>query len=398
MLHETGPYFTKGAGPPRDGAIARLAERQHWVVPSPSLAGAGFTSACQDADIWFARRFALVAALALGSAPGAHAASVSDEGGVLRVTAAPAEFNDVDVTVDKSLGYPSAFIVRDLGSQLVPGGGCTPMPFDTAAVTCPVGPSQLEVDLGDGDDQLDVVASTPAVIRGGDGNDRLRGGEGPDLIEGGLGDDAAVGGAGDDQIVMGDRKSDSAVCGPGRDRVRAEVLDQLDISCEVVDYGPPGRVGRLRTITGGGRFVRIPGHRYARIDRRVLPNIQYLVRKYKIRIGDGYALRGHARNGEHPLGLAIDIYPGGGGSWNKVSKLARFAEPRQNRPRPPWRWVGYNGDFNHGRGNHLHLSWAHSRSRPGRPARTVWVFDVKGGDPVALPATVLPPSRGLPQE
>jgi hypothetical protein len=324
---------------------------------------------------------ALAMAVLAGSAPEVRAATVSDAGGVLRVTALPGEMNTVQLTVDSSLGYPTAFVVRDLGPPPVPQGGCTPVPFDSSAVSCPVGPPRLELDLGDNDDSLDVRSSTPATIRGGDGNDRMRGGEGPDQIDGGLGDDKAFGGPGDDAIVMSDRRSDTAACGTGRDRVRAEVLDQLDTTCEVVDYGPPGRAGRIRAVTGGGRFVRIPGHPYARIDRRILGNVQYLVRKYKIRIGDGLAFRGHARRGEHPLGLAIDIYPGGGGSWAKVSRLAKYAEPRQNRPRPPWRWVGYNGDRNHGRGHHLHLSWAHSPSRPGRPARTVWVFDVKGGPP-----------------
>ena len=93
-----------------------------------------------------------------------------------------------------------------------------------------------------------------------------------------------------------------------------------------------------------------------------------MIRRYRIRIGDGYSLGGNTRpQGEHPLGLAVDIYPGPGGSWTQVSRLARWAEPRQNRPRPPFRWVGYSGDCNHGRGNHLHLSWQHS-PRPLRPA------------------------------
>jgi hypothetical protein len=60
-----------------------------------------------------------------------------------------------------------------------------------------------------------------------------------------------------------------------------------------------------------------------------------------------------------------------------VDKLARWAEPRQNRPRPPFRWVGYNGDADHGRGDHLHLSWDHSGGRRFRPVGTVWVWEVR---------------------
>ena len=107
-----------------------------------------------------------------------------------------------------------------------------------------------------------------------------------------------------------------------------------------------------------------------------------------MRVGDGYAPRGHNPTGEHPIGLAVDLFPGAGGSWRQVGKLAKWAEPRQNRPRLPFRWVGYNGDANHGdpkhcrasRGcpAHLHLSWSHSGGRPRRPVRTVWTWQVKG--------------------
>ena len=51
--------------------------------------------------------------------------------------------------------------------------------------------------------------------------------------------------------------------------------------------------------------------------------------------------------------------------------LERDRRPRppgraaQDAPIPPWRWVGWNGDPGHGRGNHLHLSWMHSPAKPG---------------------------------
>ena len=51
------------------------------------------------------------------------------------------------------------------------------------------------------------------------------------------------------------RRLDSAWCGRGRDSVRAETLDALDLACESVDYGPSGQVGRSMRVTGGGRFV-----------------------------------------------------------------------------------------------------------------------------------------------
>ena len=169
--------------------------------------------------------------------------------------------------------------------------------------------------------------------------------------------------------------------------MRAETLDALDLACERVDYGTPGRVGRVTSLTGGGRFVPVPGQTWNRVDRRILPDLLYLVRRYRVRITEGFGTVGHEHFGEHPLGLAVDIEPGAGGTWADVSRAARWAEPRQNHPRPPFRWVGWNGDFNHGHPSvckrsrgcapHLHLSWSHSPGKPRRPVRTVWVFAVR---------------------
>ena len=131
----------------------------------------------------------------------------------------------------------------------------------------------------------------------------------------------------------------------------------------------------LCETTGGGHFVDIPGFPGETIDRRLLTDIRRLVRRYKIFVTDGYSRSNvHAANGEHPLGLALDIVPDKerGGTWNMIDRLAAWAEPEQGDPRAPFRWVGYDGDANHGRGHHLHLSWSHSVSRPGRPARTVY--------------------------
>ncbi len=151
--------------------------------------------------------------------------------------------------------------------------------------------------------------------------------------------------------------------------------------------------GKMRTkklgtnlcrTTGGGKFVAIPGFPGERIDRRLLPDVKYLVRKYKIFITDGYSRDPvHAANGEHPLGLALDIVPdkANGGSWKKISQLARRAEPVQNQPVSPWRWVGYDGDAGHGRGHHLHLSWNHSDARAFSPAKTVYTMICPGSSP-----------------
>jgi len=130
----------------------------------------------------------------------------------------------------------------------------------------------------------------------------------------------------------------------------------------------------LCQTTGGGQFVPIPGFPGETIDVRLLKDIEWMVSRYKIFITDGYATSGHAPNGEHPIGLAIDIIPNTavGGKWKKIARLARWAEPTQNHPRTPFRWVGWNGDVNHGRGNHLHLSWMHSTTKPRQPAEVVY--------------------------
>jgi hypothetical protein len=134
---------------------------------------------------------------------------------------------------------------------------------------------------------------------------------------------------------------------------------------------------KLCETKGGGKFVEIPGFPGEKIDRRLLNDIEFLEERYKHKlfITDGYSLDPiHAHNGEHPIGLALDIIPVAGASWRKVSRLAKWAEPRPNRPRPPFRWVGYNGDAGHGRGDHLHLSWSHSATSFNEPARTVYTI------------------------
>jgi Ca2+-binding RTX toxin-like protein len=347
-------------------------------------------------------RLTLLCLLCLMSLPGAASATtVSVDNGTLRVSGGPGEWNAITVAPEGLPGFVPVLAVTDGGAAPIPGPGCLPS-LTPDRVTCnSAGIGRIEMDLGDGDDSALVLAPLPSRLLGGEGNDELTGNVAPDTLDGGNGSDYADAGAGDDFVLMRDKRLDSVTCGGGRDAVRAEVLDTLEFSCERVDYGPPGRVGRLRLKVGGGRFVPIPGQGGARIDRRLLPSILYMIRRYKIRIGDGYSLGGnHTPKGEHPLGLAVDIYPGAGGSWRKVTRLARWAEPRQNRPRPPFRWVGYRGDYNHGPGNHLHLSWQHSPGRRGRPVRKVWVFAVgRGAAPAMAPragATNFPRATGAP--
>ena len=128
---------------------------------------------------------------------------------------------------------------------------------------------------------------------------------------------------------------------------------------------------------GGGRFVDIPGFPGEKIDRRLLRDVEYLQHRFHIFVTDGYSNDPvHAANGEHPLGLALDIAPdkAHGGSWAEIDDLAAWAEPKQDQPIAPFRWVGYDGDAGHGRGHHLHLSWDHSPAKPGKPADSVYTM------------------------
>ena len=134
---------------------------------------------------------------------------------------------------------------------------------------------------------------------------------------------------------------------------------------------------RLCETTGGGRFVKIPDFAGERIDRRLLRDIRWMRKRWPIFITDGYSTDPvHSANGEHPIGLALDIVPNKaeGGRWRHITALAEWAEPKQDRPRAPFRWVGYDGDSGHGRRHHLHLSWSHSPAKFDTPARTVWTI------------------------
>ena len=130
----------------------------------------------------------------------------------------------------------------------------------------------------------------------------------------------------------------------------------------------------------------------AMVDDRLIPDIRYLARRYHLFVVEGYAgpLAGvgpvgcrkcHVSNSDHFRGMAVDLVPlgwdghGCDRSWKRVTRLAKWAEPRQNYPRLPFRWVGYNGDVDHGCGNHLHLSWTYAPTKKFQVADWVDVFD-----------------------
>jgi hypothetical protein len=175
--------------------------------------------------------------------------------------------------------------------------------------------------------------------------------------------------------------------------------------------------GQTRVSYASGRIVPIPAsvpHSAGdMVDRRIVPNLRWLAKRFPIYVTDGYSgpLPGsgrqvgcngcHVRGSDHHNGLAVDIVALNGGArcdraWRGITRLARWAEPRQNVPRAPFRWVGYDGDSGHGCGHHLHLSWEHSTVREFAIAQWVEIFRV-GTRPVAPPRPA-PPSSPKPPE
>jgi hypothetical protein len=172
-----------------------------------------------------------------------------------------------------------------------------------------------------------------------------------------------------------------------------------------------------RLVYSPGKIVPVPAsipHEEGdMVDRRIVPDLKWLAQRFPIYVTDGYSGplpngkhagcdNCHTRNSDHHNGLAVDIVALGAGSrcegkWNAITRLARWAEPTQNRPVPPFRWVGYDGDAGHGCGHHLHLSWNHATVAEFRIADWVEVLprDAAAGTP-ALPPP--PPPGTAPVE
>ena len=134
------------------------------------------------------------------------------------------------------------------------------------------------------------------------------------------------------------------------------------------------------------------------VDRRIVPDLRWIAAHFPIYVTDGYSgplpdgehvgcNHCHVRDSDHYNGLAVDLVPLNGtsgkcdASWAPITRLAHWAEPVQNQPRPPFRWVGYDGDAGHGCGNHLHLSWEHAAAPMFQLAEWVEVFPVRQLEP-----------------
>ena len=166
--------------------------------------------------------------------------------------------------------------------------------------------------------------------------------------------------------------------------------------CPAVDAGGDADMMKTIKVSTKGKFITLPKKyscdgRTTRIDSRIATNIAYLVNNYKMCADDGLA-NGHK---SHGAGLGIDMRPKDGNSkavWKEtVEQAARdmgwygdsASDSKGSKSScasysgygtcvggqgkiPKWvRWIGYNGDVDHGDpwhvfgGSyaHIHIGW-----------------------------------------
>jgi hypothetical protein len=202
-------------------------------------------------------------------------------------------------------------------------------------------------------------------------------------------------------------------------RASLEALATLGLIALGILAASPASAGAepLRLIYAPGKIVPIPAsipHEEGdMVDRRIIPDLRLIASRFPIYITDGYSGplpggelvgcdRCHTRNSDHYNGLAVDIVPASGtsgrceGQWNAITRLAHWAEPVQNHPIAPFRWVGYDGDRGHGCGHHLHLSWNHAPAAEYRLADWVEVFSSGAGSKLPTQSGRRPPSKKSP--
>ena len=190
-------------------------------------------------------------------------------------TADPGEANRVVVREE-----PGGFRFVDTGSVLRTST-CTPV--NDHEVFCPGIAETLIVEVGDGDDTVDVSGAAIALVDGGTGADVLvaafaAGGEGADVLRGihvggrlrgGPGDDTIVGGPANDILAI-DGGSDRLDGGPGND---SYVLDAgaRGVAAAIADTGGDAR-DSIALSCKGARLLSASGGVRERRGRYSLPN------------------------------------------------------------------------------------------------------------------------------
>jgi hemolysin type calcium-binding protein len=202
------------------------------------------------------RLLVAVAASFAALATPAFGASARVEDGSLVYTAAPGEFNELNIMLqggrmtiqDGTVGSAATLPVSVEPPCEPPNSGWV---GDMLDAYCPADVERILVDVGDGADTVGIGAMTttpyPTVIELGEGGDRVWGGPAADDIRGGDGDDTITGnagrdvigaGAGDDTIAAVDGFPDDIACGDGYDVVDADDVDFVT-GCENIRSGSP---------------------------------------------------------------------------------------------------------------------------------------------------------------
>ncbi len=151
------------------------------------------------------------------------------------------------------------------------------------------------------------------------------------------------------------------------------------------DALPAGSGSSQALPLGKSWLQQVPGSGVT-CDRRIVADVQLLLERYKMTATACYSVGGpHKALGEHPLGLAVDLVPGPGGSWDLLAKAAHDFGWRDScgvsgcagALPSPFRFIGWNGYPGHGdpahvgARAHLHFSWQHTPALPGSPAARV---------------------------
>lgn len=157
------------------------------------------------------------------------------------------------VTVDTAEDHNLAFTVDVTTGRSTQGRRAAPTPGRdrfAGTVRNDVVRGSPGDDIARGHDGSDHLAGGTGddILGGGDGNDTLVGNAGEDTILAGHGEDAVLAGTGNDRVWARDGERDVIDCGPGRDYLVADRIDEWR-GCESVDLtGRPLPVRRADAV------------------------------------------------------------------------------------------------------------------------------------------------------
>ena len=198
------------------------------------------------------------------------------------------DVDSADVTFTSDPGEPNRVVVREEpgGFRFIDSGAvlrtstCTLVTVHE--VFCPGIAETLIVEVGDGDDTVDVSAAPIALVDGGAGDDQLvaafaAGGEGADVLRGigvagrlrgGPGNDTIIGGPANDLVAI-DGGNDRLDGGPGND---SYVLDPTarGVAATIADSG--GSRDSISLACKGARLLTASAGTRERRGRYALPN------------------------------------------------------------------------------------------------------------------------------